>query len=395
MIRKLGEIMIFKKLRRNDGVALVMSYFVLTSLFVLTAGIAVSNVGELKQAAKYRDSTAAFWAAEAGISRFIEDTSLLDSGDLSGSFGNGQLSISKDDSDSSTRVVTATAVIGGITKQIEVEFPADAPMIFDNTMTSGGDVTLTGFLAGMNVDGKTRLQGEFYRNGWFMGSAFEDKQENQPAAETQLSYPDVDGNGTPDEFNDFVEYNRSLADPSHPDFGEYDASEVEYIPTNGTALIYPSESHYGKKIIFVHGETPGQGNANIVFDSTWAANQNVTVVATGDVNYIQPLQNPSSNSQLNTVSYDDYNEAAILLSAHSGVTYAKDDATFGSIISISHTSGSLVANDDVSLALIAVWKEFDYESAIDANGVLPPGFAALISEGGGGYSSTPSNWKQL
>ena len=151
----------------------------------------------------------------------------------------------------------------------------------------------------------------------------------------------------------------------------------------------------GKKIVYVEGTSAGAGDVNVWFDSTWTANQNLTVISTGSVNYIQPLQNPSANSQLNTISWDNYNEFAVFLSAHSGVTYTGKKAYYGSIVSLSNTKGNVIANQGMNLDLIFVWKQFNYQSPIDANGLVPPAFQGLIAGAASGYSTTPSSWAEL
>lgn len=380
--------------RNNEkGAALVVSMFALTALFGLTASFALTSTAELGNSSRHRDSTEAFWIAEAGINRFLQDTTLLDGGDQTVNIGSHSVALSKDDSDSQQRIVTATATVDGVERSIQVTFPANPPSLFDNTLSSGGNIDLDGFIAGLTVDGQTRLSGQFHDNGFWTSGSFDDKQENISSSLTTLQYPDMNNNGTSDEFSDFVAYNSAFVDPTDPNYtGEYSADEVLHIQTDGTVNLWPFSDLQGKKVVFVEGSTAGAGDVNIWFDTSWLADQNITVISTGSVNYVQPLQNPAANSQLNTISWDSYNELAILYSTHSGVTYTHDEAHYGSIISFSQTSGLLVSNSDVSLDLILVWKQFDYENPIDDNGAVPPAFQGLISGGGGGYSSEPDSW---
>lgn len=397
MTRKNRKIIFHTRINNSEsGVALIISLFVLTILFGLTAGFSLSSVGELNNANRFRDSTSSFWAAESAINRYISNNSLLNAGAQNYTIGNSTVSISKVDETSVGRTVTAVANTNGVNRSIEVFFAAGAPDLFNNTISSGGDINLNGLIAGLQVDGKTRLSGEFNDNGFLTSGSFEDKQENVASTNTTLQYPDADGNGTGDEFTDFVAYNRQFADTSDPNYsGEYSDDEVLYIQSNDTVNLWPNEELVGKKVVFVEGATAGSGDVNVWFDTTWAADQDITIISTGSVNYIQPLTNPASNSQLNTISYDDYNEVAILYSTHSGATYTHDQANFGSIVSYSHTTGNMVANTSMRLDLILVWKEFDFENPVADDGSVPPAFQGLIAASSGGYASTPTSWEEI
>ena len=107
------------------------------------------------------------------------------------------------------------------------------------------------------------------------------------------------------------------------------------------------------------------------------------------------LQNPAANSQLNTVSWDNYSEGTIFYSTHSGVNYTHANANYTSILSYSVTEGNVVANGNVTANMLGVIKRFDYESPFDEDGLVPPGFEGLVGTGSGGYSSTPSDWKEI
>jgi len=385
-----------KKLNNERGVALLTSLYVVTVLLGLTVCLTMSSVSEVHSSNRFLNDTKSFWAAEGAINQFTQNTAMLDGGDLTVTIGEHSVFLAKDDSDPTSRVVTATGTANGVSRSIEVTFPAIPPSLFDNTISSGGSFILDGFIAGVDVDGKTRLSGIFDDQGFWTGANFEDKLENQTVDETTLEYPDTDGNDTPDEFSDFVAYNRQFVDPDDPDFtGEYEEDEILHIEGNDTVNIWPDTDLDGVKVIFVEGTAEGEGDVNIWFDSTWQADQNVTVISTGAVNYIQPLQNPAANSQLNTISWDNYNEASILYSTHSGVTYTHGSANYGSIVSLSQTDGNLVANEGVSMDLIMVWKDLDYEDPIDDDGFAPPAFQGLIGGGSAGFSSTPASWTEI
>ncbi len=393
-------------LKNEKGAALIMSYFVLIIFLVFTMGFALANTNELKQSTMYRDSASSFWIAEAGINRFMQNTSLLDAQNpLTLTIGSKNVILSK--VDGATRVVTATSTYRGQERSIQIEYEPTPASIFNNTIATGFlpinpantvSMNLSGLVAGYKVTGPSKLSGNYQHNGFFTGEAFNPPAITNVADQTQttIKYPDANSSGAPDEFNDFVEFNRSRTDTAYANYnGEYSSEEVLYIPTNDTVNIYPQTSLVGKKMIFVHGATPGAGDVNVWFDSTWAANQNITIVSTGSVNYIQPLQSSSSNSKLNTISWDNYNEGAVLLSTHSGVTYTHASAYYGSIASLSRTNGNVFSNNGINLNLIAVWKEFSYSNPVDSAGNVPPGFKGLVTAPGAGYVSTPSNWKEI
>ena len=80
---------------------------------------------------------------------------------------------------------------------------------------------------------------------------------------TTLEYPDTNENDTPDEFDDFVAYNRRFVDPDDPDFtGDYTEDEVLHIEGNDTVNIWPDSDLAGKKIIFVEGTAAGEGSGS-------------------------------------------------------------------------------------------------------------------------------------
>ncbi|MDP8211847.1 MAG: hypothetical protein P9X22_00970 [Candidatus Zapsychrus exili] len=382
-------------LGNNKGIMFLTSIFVVIILIGLIASFAILSSSELNNSKRYQYSTAAFWAAEAGVNKFIHNTSMLDIENVTEAIGLGFVSLEKDDSNPALRIVTATGTYNDISRSIQIEFPANPPSLFDNTISSGANIILDGFISGMSVDGKTRLSGEYDDQGFWTTANFEDKVEGVDNGLTTLTYPDLNENGQED-FDDFVSYNRRFVDPEDPDYtGEYSEDEVLHIQTNGAVDIWPNEQLVGKKVVFIEGSSAGQGDARIWFDATWRSDQNITIISTGSVDYVQPLQSPAANSQLNTISWDDYNEAAILLSTHSGSTYTHEDANYGSIISLSHTTGNLIANGGVHLDLIFVWKMFDYENPVDENGLVPPGFQGLINTSSSGYSDTPSSWAEI
>ena len=380
--------LVFKQsriLNNNRGTALITSFLMMTVMVGLTSSFTINSVSELSAANRLRNSAAAFWAAEGGAARFVQNNNLLSTGDTTVNIGSGAVTIHKDDSDSTKRILTVTSVVGGVSRQIKLEFPGAPPDAFSNTISTGGDLTVHATFSGLDVNQKARIHGTYNISGVLASGTFDDKVTGVASNLTTLTYPDSNNNGTSDEFNDFRQFNQNL-------LSTYPSSEVVYIQTNSTVTVFPSANLVGKKVVYVEGSSASTGNINVFFDPTWAANQNITMISTGSVNYIQPLQNTSINSQLNTISWDDYNEGSVFYSTHTGVTYTHDEASYGSVVALSRTTGATIANGDFNANLAVAWKEFNYENPLDADGNVPPGFKGLVGTGAGGYSSSPNNW---
>ena len=380
------NIMVIKKKLNNKGVALISAYVIISVLITLSAGFALTTTNELRYASRYQNSTQAFWLAEAGINRFIADTTILDTtGSQTITLGNGSIYLVKDDSDSTVRIVTATATVNGVQREIQIEFPPNNPPIYHNTASSGGNIHLNGVIATLNVFGKTRITGTFTKSGFLANAWFEDKEEGVPEEETTLKYPDADINGASDEFNDFIQFNQNV-------LSTYSCGEIVHIQSDDSQIIVPNSGLADKKIIFVEGSAPGTGDVYIFFDASWQSDQNLTIISTGSVSYLQPLQF-ASNSKLNIIAWENYEEPSILISTHDGVTFTHSVANFYSIFNYSSTTGNLIANEGIVANEVISWKEFYYsDPLVDDN--FPPGFEGLLSAGATGYSSTPNEWKE-
>ncbi|MFA5060305.1 MAG: hypothetical protein WC676_06740 [Candidatus Omnitrophota bacterium] len=390
----------FTKLKSNKGVALITAYIVIASLITLSAGFALSSVTELNNAKRYNNSTKAFWLAESAVNEFIHNTDMLGAGSTTTlTIGGYPVVLTKDDSNPNRRLVTATATIGSSQRSIQIEFPALPPNIFNHTIASGGNFTAVGAswrYSNLNVHDETRLHGTFQNSAFHLNANFEDKLENQLVANTKLTYPDMNGNSVPDEFADFVEYNRDIA-------ASYPTSEVIYVtPANGeTVVVYPhaeveDEPVTGKKILYVEGSAPGQGDVEIWFDANgWNDNEDLTIISTGTVSYVEPLDGVANNSHLNVIAWENYNQGSILVARHSGSLYSHGTANFTEILSSSETEGNLIANNGISFTeWLQTTKDFQYVSPI-VNGEVPAGFEGLVGGAAPGYSSTPNSWKEI
>lgn len=381
--------------------ALISVYFVLSALITLSVGFAYSSINELSTANRYKDSTKSFWLAESAINDFIANTNMLDAGQAGVACDQSTNTCEKEftvdgyaillqkQDTTDVRYVAALAEVKGHQRQIQVEFPKVAPDVFDNTMSSGGNITMTGALAILDVYGKTRLSGTFTKSGIGTSAWFEDKQQGVSNTLTTLKYPDANNNGTTDEFTDFVEFNRDIV-------STYAPGEVVYIQSNSTQNIVPNSQLAGIKIIYVEGTAPGTGDVNIIFNASWQANQNITVISTGDVTYIQPLT-VATNSQLNVIAWSDYSEPAILWSTHDGMTFAHGTARFRDVLDLSTTNGVVVGNNGIATNEIIAHKIFNFGDPLDENNQLPPAFEGLVtgSSSGSSYVSTPNSWKEI
>jgi hypothetical protein len=358
------------------GVALILTYMVIAALTILAVAFFNTTTNENTLAKRQVNSTRAFWIAEAGLARAYRDWSTnvtLPTGAVS--YGGGGYTITLAGTD-----VTVTGTYGGTQRVVQAVFTR-IPTVFENTLSAGGDVSLAGLLARVNVQDKTRITGTYSQSRGAVGT-FADKQEGVNQNNTTIKIPDCNSNGTQDEFADFVEFGRQTVQ-------SYPADQVLYVQNNGTVIVVPSGALANKKVIYVEGSTPGQGNVSIVFDGNWQENEDMTIISTGTITYLEPLQ-VQENARLSTISWEDYNEASIFRSQHESVIYAHDDANFIDVLDWGSTTGNIIANDDVSLFEVLTNETFLYSERAQ-NGDLPPGFQRLS-----GTTGTPklTDWQE-
>lgn len=374
-----------KKLN-NKGAVLILAYIVLFALLTLSAGIASFNINEHNYARRHYFSTAAFWLAEAGINIFMKDTRVLDqTGSYTMQDGNGMIDITKDDSNFRRRVVTATGTFAGIKRSIQITYPAKAPEVFRNTVSTKGDLVIEGKKAMAAINDKTRLNGKIIDHGEHSRVFLEDKDEGVSAGLVSLNYPDANNNGVADEFADFVQINRGILQ-------NYPSEEVLYIKGNGTYMIAPDSSLDGKKIIYVEGDE-GHGNVVILFGEGLKKNQQMTIISTGTV--IHNLTGfAAPDSQLNIISWTGYWETAALPASHNGVIYTHGIAHFDNIYDTTVTNGNVIANGGIAIGEIWSTKTFNYADTT-TDEIVPAGFEGLVGGGGSGYVTKPDAWKAI
>ena len=364
------------------GVALIVSYMVVAVLTILGSISVSRSVSEGNLVRRYVESEHAFWIAEAGLSEgyfAVINALTVPTGQVS--FGGGTYEIVVTDTAIGKEIkVTGTYNSG---QRIVKGYLLLIPYVFENTISGGGDITLSGLLAQVEVYDKTRISGTYNQNfgasGWF-----EDKQEGVDPMYTTITIPDKNGNEVDDEFDDFVLLGQEIV-------SSYPSEEVVYIETDDTVNIFPNDSLIGKRVVYVEGSTPGSGDVNIFFDATWEEGQDLTVISTGTITYVEPLQF-QEDSRLSTASWDDYNEASIFRSEHESVMYAHDDANFIDILDWGSTTGNLIVNNDISLLEVLTYEKY-YFSDRALNGDLPPGFQYLCG-GMGNLSNKLSRWQE-
>jgi hypothetical protein len=376
----------------EGGSVLIISLYVLMVLVLLMAGFSATAVNEMNLARRLKNSTAAFWAAEMAIHRFINDTHMLDGGDQIITEGDYTVTLTKDDTDKELRYVKAIATGNDVTRGVEVTFIGNTPNVFKNALSSGGNMLLTGNQSSITVNGPTRLTGTFTMDpeGEDLSATFSDFQDYVDPSVTTFKYPDINGNSVQDEFDDFI--NLQLINI----YETYLPSEVIYYPTNqDLVIITPNASLAHKKMIFVQGSQAGKGNVAILFNGSWKPNQNLTIVSTGAIDYVQPLQAPGAeNSKLNTISWYDYTESTILTGKHAGVMYTHAQANFNSIYGQSTTNGIVMANEGIVANETIHDKIFNYHDPYSDNSV-PAGFRLLFTAPPAGYNTEPNSWKEV
>lgn len=373
-------------LSNNKGAVLIAVYMALFVLVTLSSSVALFNFTELNDARRHQDTTAAFWLAEAGINQFLADPAILnETGSKMINEENGMIEILKDDSNRKYRLVTSTGTTGGSRRSIQIKYPA-LSTIFESTMSTQGSVFIEGRKSSLMINDKLRLGGNVINTATYPLTFFEDVQEGVNDALVSITYPDADGNGTPDEFSDFIAFYRNL-------IASYPEDEVVYIQGNDTYTITPDESLEGKKIIYIEGRREGEGNAIIQFTGALEKGQSLTVIATGTVTHNQAGL-AQKDSQLNIIAWSDYFETAALPSIHNGMIYTHGSAYFDEMHDTSVTNGSVVANEGIIIREVWSTKTFNYAD-MRKRGVVPPGFEGLVGGGVSGYTKNPSSWREI
>jgi len=372
----------------NKGSVLILAYIFMFALVTLSTGFVLLNFTELNSSRRYHDLTAALWLAESGLSLFQTNQSRLDAKGQETIFSDdkGSIHLTKDDSNPLFRQIISTGSYGGSQRRLEVKYPAKTADVFDNTMSIKGNLEIAGTKTMVTVNQKVRLSGETVSKSKYSSVFIEDKKEKVDERLVSLTYPDANENGKPDEFSDFVEFNRKV-------IKNYSEDEIIYLKGEGTFTIAPDSKLKGKKIVYVESSREGGGNVIIQSSGSLPKGQNLTVISTGTVTLNQ-VGFAANNSQLNVIAWSSYNESAALPGSHKGTIYTHGVANFTDIHDTSITNGSVVANGGIRFGDIWSMKSFNY-SDTRTKGLVPPGFEGLVGGGTSGYLERPNSWKEI
>ena len=364
----------------ESGVAIVA--VTVFTLVLLTLGATFLRLATLERLSANEEVQRAqsFYLAEAGVERaiaFLRAGNEHSTGALytDQPFANGSYSVTAaDDLARGVKIITSTGTFAGEQKTITVEVQL-LPAFFKNTFSSGGDLEFYGIFAAAWAHGTTWLSGVYDSRGFFQNMGFDTLVEGVDPNETTLRFPDMDGDDIPNELEDFVLYfNNALL--------ECNPGETDLIQTGagGTVDIWPSVAYAGKKIIFVKGpdgEEDTGGNVDIYFGASWSGEQDLTIVSTGEVNYIQPLEDPAT-SRLSIISWGDYTEGAIIYSSHRSVIGTQTTADFTYLLTLASVYGSIFANQGINIQEAVVLVNFYHYDRLDV-GDIPPGLRPLCT----------------
>jgi len=375
-----------RTINNTSGTVLVIACLGLFVVLMLTAGFALSLVSELGNAQRFQNRTAAFWLAQAGISRYLYDQKLLkEETEREISLLGGSVRLNRDDSMAERRVISSTGIFKGSSRTIQLVFAARHPEVFENVLSTKGNLVIDGRRTVLALNDRIRLSGQMVNKSVFTTVFTEDAREGMNAGRVSLTYPDKNDNGRSDEFEDFVAYNREL-------IARYPEEEVAYIKGNRTLVLTPTTALAGKKIIYVEGEE-GQGDIVIQFGGWWADQPETTVISTGNVTFNQGGL-MDNDSWLNIIAWSGYQETAVLPSMHQGLILTKGIARFDDIHDTSITNGCVIADGGISVGEVWSAKSFRFKNVI-RDGRLPPGLEGLTGSRSTGYMAYPNEWKEI
>jgi len=366
----------------NKGSVLLIAILVLYLIIMISVNFFMVNTNEMNYARQYYHSSAAFWLAEAGANVYMSNPSMLD-GQASAEidYANGKVELTRDDSHPSFRYVDCIGTVGGIQREIQIAYPANVPEVFNNSISTNGNITVNGSKTAAIINGQTRISGEITGATANSNVSFDDAAQGVDSSLTSLSYVNSSGNNTD---SDFVSNNRAL-------IANYPPSQVLYLNNTESTTLTP-EQVAGKTIVYVEGDGGG-GNVTINTNALVQANQTLTVIATGTVTFNQS-GNQAANSSLNIIAWGGYNETVSASSSYHGIIYTHGVADFDQIKADSVTNGSVIADGGIVLGDIWATKIFNYSNML-SNGTYPPGFETLIGGSTMGVALKPVSWREI
>ncbi|MBU4343303.1 MAG: pilus assembly PilX N-terminal domain-containing protein [Candidatus Omnitrophica bacterium] len=137
----------------NRGIALIASYIIIAVLLIVSSAFTARSIGEQRVANKEKDSVQAFWLAEAGLDRAINE---LPDTPLSGTLGRGAYSTQTTPATSVRFLITSSGgvpaldsadpnnIVRTITALVEQPANDASPDDITSAITANGDIVIRG-----------------------------------------------------------------------------------------------------------------------------------------------------------------------------------------------------------------------------------------------------------
>ena len=396
------------------GAALILSYAVILVLTILASAFLSSIISENNLVRRYEASSQAFWAAEAGLANAYHTWSANRgyAGEANTPLGEGTYTVTKTPLNPQ---VTVTGTVGTTQRTIHAQF-VGIPSAFNNVFSVGGNLNIMEYPdATLTFNGNTRYSGNFNTTEYgttpehpVTSPSFNPDPQPAPQSLTTITIPDYNGNGTDDEFDDFVQFGRQV-------IASYPPEQTIYIQTNSRVIINSLTNLAGKKVIFIEGSQTNPNTQSVFingdpFPADTTGPQDLTIISTGAImNGIYPWTAINTPSRLNTLSWGTYYEMGSYWTgpsdspapggSSSGVHYSHTDIHGETVAGrITTFTGSYVCNGNADFGGVLYgynWipPSYEYSSGAGSNtiftysnraakGDLPPGFEFLGTSNG-------------
>ena len=358
------------------GAALILAYAAIMVLTILASVFLSSIISENNLVRRYQSSSQAFWIAEAGLANAYHSWCANSNypGETNTPLGEGTYTVTKTPVNPQ---VTVTGTVGTVQRTIHAQF-VGIPRAFDSVLSAGRNLSVytpSATQGSLTVNGNTRYSRDYLHNYDSSVSFTPNPQKVAPGL-TAIPIPDYNGNGTADEFDDFVQFGRQA-------IAAYPPEQTVYIKTNGVAFIDSSANLQGKKVVFVEGSCPYCGEVIMTtgpFPTNTTGTQDLTIISTGEILDSSPVV--SQANRVSTISWGGYYVYNWFSGRSlSGVHYSHDQIFFANEgFGQNVNTGNYISNGDLSLSRVVNWENppttFTYSDRA-AKGDLPPGFALL------------------
>ena len=413
-----------KFIKNKKGVAIITAYMIIGILTGIGVGFMARSLQEFRDAQRYTERAQAFWIAEAGASEAINNLKANPNWtppSTPTSFGGGTYSITITDYLPVRKDVTITGTRGESQRIVQFSLPYIVHE-YTNAISVGGKLREGSVFAKFKIyngdvevgDRVQKYKWRWWPPGWYWKNDKSWVQMNNGTLsenvnpDPQVRYPDMDGDGISNEFEDFTAYNQNL-------ISTYDPNEVVYIKTDSTVQIWPGWNGEGaifvggsrlkdengnpitlagKKIVYVEG-SEGNGDVGILFGASevWNDGEDLTIITTGSIVMGEPLQF-TSNSRLNLICWENYSEVNILLSNHISTIFSVNGNInlFGAA-NLTSTTGVFISNNYFYFWAVLAARNIYFNDDIK-NGSIPPGFEGLIGSSAS-LSTSPYDWKEI